>query len=65
MHYTDRKPIRLWGDGVENLSRIWRCGHCGAKIYCGRLTTQPACRCLCGKAAWRMSGPHTAADRLL
>ena len=63
--FTSRKPIQLWGARAEDLSRVWICGHCGAKIYCGRLTAKPAYRCLCGRASWRAVGHTPALDNLL
>ena len=56
-----RKSIQTWGERARILARIWVCGHCGVKLYCGRLTTRPAYRCMCGKASWRqLESPFTA-----
>lgn len=63
--FTSRKSIQLWGTRVKDLSRVWTCGHCGAKIYCGRLTVEPPYRCLCGRASWRAVGHTPPADNLL
>jgi hypothetical protein len=53
---SDPKSIRLWTTGARSLARVWVCGQCGSKVYCGRLTARPAYRCLCGKADWRQLG---------
>lgn len=50
---NNRKSIQIWMARSRLLSRIWVCSHCGAKIYCGRLTAKPVYRCLCGKACWQ------------
>ncbi len=45
--FVNRNPIRLWVTRAEagERARVWRCGHCGAKIFCGL--------CLCGEASWK------------
>ncbi len=50
---NDPKSIQLWTARAKILARVWVCGNCGAKVYCGRLTAQPKYRCLCGKTDWR------------
>jgi DNA-directed RNA polymerase subunit RPC12/RpoP len=49
---SNPRAITLWGGRAGELSRVWVCGRCGAKVYCGRLTATPACRCTCGHAIW-------------
>ncbi len=53
--FVNRNPIRLWVTRAEagERARVWRCGHCGAKIFCGRLTDKPSYLCLCGEASWK------------
>ena len=48
------------GDGVQRvypkaeleLSKIWKCGHCGAKIYQNQSSKRPEYNCLCGCYEW-------------
>jgi hypothetical protein len=50
---SEKKTIYLWNTRAKTLARVWLCGQCGAKIYCGRPVERPNCRCLCGKASWQ------------
>lgn len=50
---SDKKSIYLWNSQAKCLSRVWLCGQCGAKIYCGRYVERPNYRCLCGRMAWQ------------
>ena len=49
----EKKSIQLWSNRAKPLARVWLCGQCGAKVYCGHYAEKPDYRCLCGKYAWQ------------
>ena len=46
------KGINMWNFKCESVARIWVCGHCGTKIFYGRLVFRPKHNCFCGQARW-------------
>jgi hypothetical protein len=59
MPMEDHKPQRnftgIWrlvDRPAALISRVWRCGTCGAKVFYCRAVTQPQCHCLCGEKQW-------------
>lgn len=49
----ETRGIQVWPTANETMARVWVCGHCGMKIYYGRLVVKPEHHCLCRKYCWR------------